>query len=340
MLLKRGRRLRLGPVGWPADGDDHALHVPGGLRGLARGRPPARGPGAPWASWWRSDHPASAPSSPTASPQSRQTARSRPRAMPSPRPIRGWSRPRPSSAVWPSRCSGSGGGCGPAAPCRRCLLPPGGPERLPLAGSPRLRADVRGGGPGGGPPGGASAALRSGRLGRGRPGPPWLAEGPLREHGSVAGQARSSPAPDRRRWCHRHTWPGCAVPPPPARPSVPTSPLRSPDGAWAVLALIVVAPLAGFVVYRARRPVEADPTGIRVAQALILAAPAPAPTTRRPLPTTCPCGTPTGAGTAGGTTHPRRRAATRRSLARPAHAVARAGAGNGTGDAGREIALK
>jgi signal peptidase I len=46
-----------------------------------------------------------------------------------------------------------------------------------------------------------------------------------------------------------------------------------PGWSWALVALIVAAPLAGFVVYRARRPVEAEPTGIGVAQALVLAAP-------------------------------------------------------------------
>jgi signal peptidase I len=56
-----------------------------------------------------------------------------------------------------------------------------------------------------------------------------------------------------------------------------------PGLAWGIVALIVAAPLVGFVLYRARRPVEADPTGIGVAQALSLAlstpvtAPAPAP---------------------------------------------------------------
>jgi hypothetical protein len=56
-----------------------------------------------------------------------------------------------------------------------------------------------------------------------------------------------------------------------------------PGWAWGVVALIVAGPLVGFVLYRARRPVEADPTGIGVAQALSLAlatpvtAPAPPP---------------------------------------------------------------
>ena len=112
-----------------------------------------------------------------------------------------------------------------------------------------------------------------------------------------------------------------------------------PGWGWAVLALIVVAPLAGFVVYRARRPVEADPTGIRVAQALILAAPATAPATADRFPRHARV-------EPHGSRHRRRddasEAARRhgRSLVRPAHAVARAGAGSGTGDAGREIALK
>jgi signal peptidase I len=50
-----------------------------------------------------------------------------------------------------------------------------------------------------------------------------------------------------------------------------------PGWAWAVMALIVAAPLAGFVLYRVRRPVEADPTGIGVTQALALALATPAP---------------------------------------------------------------
>ena len=46
-----------------------------------------------------------------------------------------------------------------------------------------------------------------------------------------------------------------------------------PGWAWALVALIVAAPMVSFLLYRARCPMEADPTGIGVAQALVLATP-------------------------------------------------------------------
>ncbi len=109
-----------------------------------------------------------------------------------------------------------------------------------------------------------------------------------------------------------------------------------PGWGWAVLALIVLAPLAGFVVYRARRPVEADPTGIRVAQALILAETAPAPAS--PPIDRFPRHVRAERHGAGDRRRDHASDAARRhawSLARPSHAVARAGAGDGTGDRGR-----
>jgi signal peptidase I len=117
--------------------------------------------------------------------------------------------------------------------------------------------------------------------------------------------------------------------------------LALPGWGWAVLALIVVAPLAGFVVYRARRPVEADPTGIGVAQALILAASASA---------SASASAPARAERGPRHVHAERHVARHRrrdnaSEATPRHAwsLARptqAAAGNGTGGADSQIALK
>jgi signal peptidase I len=110
-----------------------------------------------------------------------------------------------------------------------------------------------------------------------------------------------------------------------------------PGWTWVLVALIMAAPLAGFVVYRARRPVEADPTGIGVAQALILAAPSPAEHCPRHAPVRAERHM---------VRHRRRgenASAARRhawSPERPTRAVAQAGAGNRIGDADREIALK